>query len=158
MLGKKDLVLQKLDELLPEGAITEDPTYGSGIAFSAQVPVSGILDAAAACDRSGFTLESMTGLDFEDTAELVYHLNAYEPKSRFALRVIIPHGGAVPSLVSIYAAANWMEREVREFFGIEFDGHPDPRNLLLPEDDHTCPLRKTFGKVSAYRKREDVYA
>lgn len=158
MMGKKHLVLQKLRELLPEGAITEDATYRSGIAFSAQVPASGIVDAAAACDRSGFTLESMTGLDFEDTAEVVYHLNAYEPRSRFALRVSVPHGEAIPSLVSIYASANWMEREVREFFGIEFDGHPDPRNLLLPEDDHTCPLRKTFGKVSAYRKREDIYA
>ncbi len=156
-MQKKDLVLQKLREILPEGAVTEDATYQSGCAFSAQVSTSGILDAAAACDRVGFYLESATGLDFEDTAEVVYHLNTYEPRSRFTLRVAIPHGEKIPSLSSIYASANWMEREVREFFGIQFTDHPDPRNLLLPEDADYCPLRKTFGKVSAYRKREEIY-
>jgi NADH-quinone oxidoreductase subunit C len=157
-MGKKELVLQKLLGMLPEGAVTEDASYRRGVAFAARVPASLLLDAAAASDLAGSYLESVTGLDFEDTAELVYHFNFYEPKSRFVLRVLFGHDEKIPSLAGIYPSAVWMEREVREFFGFQFIDHPDPRNLLLPEDAEYHPLRKTFGKVSAYRRREDIYA
>lgn len=157
-MGKKELVLQKLRGMLPEGAVSEDASYLRGVAFSARVPASLLLDAAVACDLAGSYLESVTGLDFEDTAEIVYHFNFYEPRSRFALRVLFGHDERIPSLAGIYPSAAWMEREVREFFGFQFSDHPDPRNLLLPEDADYHPLRKTFGKVSAYCRREDIYA
>ena len=116
------------------------------------------MDAAIACNEAGLFLESITGLDFEDTAELVYHFNCYESRSRFSLRVLFGHDEKLPTLSGIFSTAVWQEREVREFFGFQFDGHPDHRNLLLPEDADYHPLRKTFGKVAAYRKREEIYA
>lgn len=50
----------------------------------------------------------------------------------------------VPSIISIYAGANWHEREVHEMYGISFDGHPDLRNLYLPTEFEGYPLRKDF--------------
>ncbi|MFM9111688.1 MAG: NADH-quinone oxidoreductase subunit C [Actinomycetota bacterium] len=50
----------------------------------------------------------------------------------------------IDSIVSVYAGANWHEREAHEMFGIGFDGHPDLRNLYLPVDFEGHPLRKDF--------------
>jgi NADH-quinone oxidoreductase subunit C len=156
-MAKKDEILQKLRAILSEEAVCPDERCRSGIAFSAQVPAAKLRDAAKACESEGFYLESITGLDFRDTAELVYHLNCYEPMSRLALRVLHRPDEAPRTLSDIYPSALWLEREVHEFFGVSFLGHPDPRPLLLPEDADYHPLRKTFGKVYAYRERKEIY-
>jgi NADH-quinone oxidoreductase subunit C len=156
-MAKKDELLQKLRAMLPEEAVRSDEQYLAGTALSVQLPVAGLRDVAGACEATGYYLESITGLDFRDTAELVYHLNCYEPKSRLALRVLRGHEEPVPTLSDIFSSALWLEREVREFFGVSFTDHPDQRPLLLPEDADYHPLQKTFGKVHAYRERKEVY-
>jgi NADH-quinone oxidoreductase subunit C len=156
-VAKKEEIIPKLSEVLKEDAISVDTTYQSGIALSAQVPVDNLRDAARVCDRMGFYLESITGLDFQDTAELVYHFNCYEPKSRIALRALCEHSQSAPTISDIFPAAQWLEREVHEFFGISFTGNPDLRRLLLPEDADYYPLRKTFGKTNAYHERKEIY-
>jgi NADH-quinone oxidoreductase subunit C len=156
-MGSKDEILKKLSDLLGEGAPRVDETYGAGVAFSARVPSGKLRDAMKACKEAGFYLESLAALDFQDTAEVVYHLNCYEPKSRFSLRVLCGHEEAVPTVSDIFSSALWQEREVHEFFGIGFAENHDMRPLLLPEDADYHPLRKTFGKVHAYRKREEIY-
>ncbi len=55
---------------------------------------------------------------------------------------------AMPTWSGFYAGANWHEREMREMFGIEFVGHPDPRNLYLPGEFEGFPLRKDFPLLS----------
>lgn len=156
-MAKKEEILQKLRSILPEEAVRTDGHDRAGTVLSAHVSVAALREVAGACEAGGYYLESITGLDFKDTSELVYHLNCYEPQSRMALRVLRLHEESVPTLSDIFPSALWLEREVREFFGVSFTDHPDPRPLLLPEDADYHPLRKTFGKVHAYRERKEIY-
>lgn len=156
-MAKKDEIIQKLRTMLPEDAVCADETYKAGVSFAAQVGLAKLRDAATAFNEAGFYVESVTALDFKDTAEIVYHFNCYEPQSRIAVRVLCGHDQAPPTLSDIFASALWQEREVHDFFGIRFTDSPDMRPLLLPEDADDRPLKKTFGVTHAYLKREEIY-
>jgi len=107
--------------------------------------------ARALRDRPGlgFTLlAELTAVDFwptEPRFELVYILVSPANRLRLRLKVRLNADGAhVATLTGIWPAANWLEREVWDLFGIVFDGHPDPRRLLMPEDWDGYPLRKDY--------------
>ena len=91
-------------------------------------------------------LAELTAVDYwprEPRFEIVYVLVSLEHKQRLRMKVRLP--GSDPHLATvsgIWPAANWLEREVWDLFGIAFDGHPDPRRLLMPEDWEGSPLRK----------------
>lgn len=156
-MAKKDELLQKLQAMFTAEAVGVAPSFRCGTAFTVRVPAGRLREVAGVCETTGFYLESITGLDFQDVTELVYHLNCYEPKSRLALRVLC-EDAATPSTVSdIFPSALWLEREVHEFFGIAFSNHPDLRPLLLPEDADYHPLQKTFGKVHHHCERKEIY-
>lgn len=89
-------------------------------------------------------LRNLTAVDWvERGLELVYHLYSIEHRHAVAVKAWLPaEGAAAASVADLYATADWAERECREMFGIEFIGHPDPRNLLLDEDLDIHPLRK----------------
>ncbi len=147
----------RMQSKFPDLALKRDETGVTGAQWSIAVPISSIRDAAVELDAAGFFLESITALDFEDTFELVYHFNCYEPGSRVVVRMLCGHDQVPPSICDVFRGAVWLEREVHEFFGIKFSGNDDMRALLLPEDADYYPLRKTFGKVGAYHKREVIY-
>jgi NADH-quinone oxidoreductase subunit C len=93
-------------------------------------------------------LAELTAVDFwpkEPRFELVYMLVSVEHRLRLRLKVRLeganPH---VRTVSDVWPAANWLEREVWDLFGIVFDGHPDPRRLLMPEDWEGFPLRKDY--------------
>lgn len=156
-MAKRDEMTRKLRSLLPEDAVCEDEAYRAGVVLAAQVPAEKLREVLNGCRETGYYLESLTALDFTDTAELVYHMNCYEAKSRLAVRVLCTFEQPVPTVSDIYAAASWLEREVHEFYGIVFAENQDLRMLLLPEDADFYPLQKTFGKVHAYHKRDEIY-
>lgn len=93
-------------------------------------------------------LADLTAADFwprEPRFELVYMLVSIEHSFRLRLKVRLQGDDArVVTVSSIWRAANWLEREVWDLFGIVFDGHPDPRRLLMPEDWQGFPLRKDY--------------
>jgi NADH-quinone oxidoreductase subunit C len=102
-------------------------------------------------DRPDFRftfLAELTAVDFwprEPRFELIYLLVSLDHRLR--LRVKVPLAGEdarVRTVTDVWPAANWLEREVWDLFGVVFEGHPDPRRLLMPEDWDGYPLRKDY--------------
>ena len=80
------------------------------------------------------TLAELAGVDYpgrEKRFELVYHFLSVRFNRRLRLKVALSEGEAVTSLVSVYPAANWYEREAWDMFGIWFENHPDLRRPLI---------------------------
>jgi NADH-quinone oxidoreductase subunit C len=74
---------------------------------------------------------------------ILYQLYSIKRNLRVRVKVMLSeYDASVPSAVSIYRNANWLEREVYDLFGINFEGHPDQRRILLPPDWEGHPLRK----------------
>ncbi len=79
--------------------------------------------------------------------EVVYHLLSLASGRRLRIRAGVPEDDCtVDSVVELWPAADWMEREVWDLYGIRFDGHPDLRRLLLYEEFEGHPLRKDYPK------------
>jgi NADH-quinone oxidoreductase subunit C len=76
--------------------------------------------------------------------EVVYHLLSVPNRQRVRLKVRVPDGGSLPTVQSVWPGAGWPEREVWDMFGIVFEGHPDLRRLLMPEDWEGHPGRKDY--------------
>jgi NADH-quinone oxidoreductase subunit C len=91
-------------------------------------------------------LAELTAVDVwprEPRFEVVYVLVSIEHRLRLRMKVRLSGADAhIATVCGIWPAANWLEREVWDLFGIVFDGHPDPRRLLMPEDWEGFPLRK----------------
>jgi NADH-quinone oxidoreductase subunit C len=79
--------------------------------------------------------------------ELIWILYSFARNERIRVKTDIADGASFPSSVSIWPAANWLEREVFDMFGIKFDGHPDMKRILLPEGWKGHPLRKDYGII-----------
>jgi NADH-quinone oxidoreductase subunit C len=93
-------------------------------------------------------LAELTAVDYwprEPRFEVVYLFVSIEHRFRLRLKVPLAADDAHVATVSgLWPAANWLEREVWDLFGIVFDDHPDPRRLLMPEDWEGYPLRKDY--------------
>ncbi len=97
-------------------------------------------------------LSSVGGVD--DTKEfwVVYHLTSIARNQRAVLKVAAGRETpSVPSVVSVWKAADWHERETYDMYGIRFEGHPDLRRILLPEDWPGFPLRKDYEFPDEYQ-------
>jgi NADH-quinone oxidoreductase subunit C len=94
-------------------------------------------------------LSGQTGVDYwpqvEPRFHIVYQLHSVSKNIRLGLRVPVSGGDPrLPSILPVYPNANWHEREIWDMFGVRFDGHPDLRRILMPEDWVGHPLRKDY--------------
>jgi len=116
------------------------------------VPVTHLLEAARhLCDAAdaGFDFCSdVTAIDWPPRAEgrfdVVYCLYSTRHRHRVRLKVKVGDVQPVPSVTGIWLAADWLEREVYDMFGVNFTGHPDRRRILMPEDWQGFPQRKDY--------------
>ena len=89
----------------------------------------------------------VTAVDWRDRQprfDVVYHFYSFSKNERIRIKCGAAEGEEVPSIATIFLAANWPERETWDMFGIPFAGHPDLRRILTWEGFHGHPLRKDF--------------
>ncbi len=98
-------------------------------------------------------LSNLTGVDAPpDHLEVVYHLFSYSKRHSLTVKLRIPKASPhLPSVEKIYPTANWQEREAYDLMGMVFDGHPDLRRIMLPDDWIGHPLRKDYKEQEDYR-------
>ncbi len=93
----------------------------------------------------------LTGVDWPDKKErfeIVLHLRSMKYNHRIRVKTTLPRDDVrVDSLTPLYRGANWFERETYDMYGIEFNGHPDLRRILLWEGFEGHPLRKDYPKT-----------
>ncbi|MFT4151401.1 MAG: NADH-quinone oxidoreductase subunit C [Paracoccaceae bacterium] len=87
--------------------------------------------------------------------DVVYHLLSMQQNQRIRVRVPVAEDEMCPSVIGVFPAANWYEREVFDMFGILFSGHPDLRRLLTDYGFRGHPLRKDFPTTGYVEVRYD---
>jgi NADH-quinone oxidoreductase subunit C len=106
-------------------------------------------DLQRADDLSFDFLSDATATDWPDREPrfwVAYHLSSSSHQHRIRVKVgLVSDDPVVPSIVPLYPAADYFEREVFDLYGIEFEGHPDLRRILMPDDWDGHPLRKDYG-------------
>ena len=105
-------------------------------------------------------LSCLTGVDYGIEARrfgVVYHLASIPYQTQLTLKISQPNNRnlddlpAFPSISSVYRTADWHEREAYDLVGIFFEGHPDLRRILLPDDWEGFPLRKDHKNAEFYK-------
>lgn len=95
-------------------------------------------------------LMAVTGVDLLGFADppvfrVLYHLFSYPHRHTLVVRADLPRDDPrIPSVSPVYPTAAWHERETNDLLGVRFEGHPDPRRILLPEEWEGHPLRKDW--------------
>lgn len=90
------------------------------------------------------TVVAMHFLSGEHEHEVVYQLYSLTKNHRLRLKIRLLPGEMVHSLTSVWPGADWLEREQYDLVGVRFQGHPDLRRIIMPEDYPDHPLRKDF--------------
>lgn len=99
-------------------------------------------------------LQNQTAVDWikQNVLQVVYHLFSYQHLHEFVVKVDLPRENpVVASVVPIWPTANWLEREQFDLLGVLFEGHPDLRRLLMPDDWDGYPMRKDYREAPEYR-------
>ena len=98
-------------------------------------------------------LELLGGVDYKDRIEVVYVLYSMKHHHRYTLKCRLSRETPmVQTVESIWAVANWHERETYDMFGVVFEGHSDLRRILCPDDWEGYPLRKDYKPPKIYRE------
>jgi NADH-quinone oxidoreductase subunit C len=99
------------------------------------------------------TLMCLSGVDTKEKLQVVYHLYSIARRHRVVLKVETPREGepSVPTVSHLWGTADFHEREAYDMFGFRFEGHPDLRRILCPDDWQGYPLRKDYVYPETYR-------
>jgi NADH-quinone oxidoreductase subunit C len=92
-------------------------------------------------------LTTLCGIHYPENKQIaiMYQLHSLVNNWRVRIKIFLPEENPVtPTLTTVFAGANWMERETYDFFGVQFTGHPDLRRILNVEDMIIFPMRKEY--------------
>ncbi|MFZ5963888.1 NADH-quinone oxidoreductase subunit C [Thalassococcus sp. BH17M4-6] len=143
----------------PDCVLSWDVTHGELNIDVAPANIRGFVEFLKTDSNCRFSsLVDITAVDYPERAkrfDVVYHFLSMYQNHRIRLRVGIREEDMVPSITSVYPAANWFEREVFDMFGILFSGHPDLRRILTDYGFRGHPLRKDFPTTGYTEVRYD---
>jgi NADH-quinone oxidoreductase subunit C len=142
-------LVRRLGEQL-KGAVVESSTFLGQL--SIRIERSRVVEVCRVLRDDRETpfnyLSDVTCVHFPDRQdapfEVVYNLYSINANERVRLKAATDEREGIESVTGVWPAANWMEREVYDLFGVPFKNHPDLRRLLLPEDWEGHPLRKEY--------------
>jgi NADH-quinone oxidoreductase subunit C len=141
-----ELIAQDVRERLGDDAVTGTGYYREQATLEVSPPR--VRDVLEMLKEQFEWLMSVHGCDYlPDEPRLGVHYQLLSPERRDRLNVKTRVGiddPRLPSVVDLFPAANFQEREVYDFFGVVFEGHPDLRRILMPEDYEGFPQRRDF--------------
>ncbi len=146
-------ILKALQGKFPERVFEADPENEHGILLSA-----GDIPEIAAFLKSGPSLDFdylffLTAVDRPPVIEVIYSLYSMKNRHHVFLKTSLNRDDpALDSVTSSWPAADWHEREVYDLFGVRFNGHPDLRRILLPDDWEGHPMRRDFTHPNLIRR------
>ena len=132
------------------GAEVEDTNYSQcGYDYDIKLGAQNIHSFAELMLAEGFYLVSVTAVHAKPAIEVVYQFAIVgAERCRVMVRIAVGEDGSVPTICDVYTGANWHEREVRDFYGVVFAGHPNLEPLILAEEDVDLkPLLKDEKKL-----------
>ena len=137
--------LVALQAAIPDG-VTQ-LTYWVGD-WTVIVPAGRLLEVGRHLYTAGFDFCSdVTATDWPLRAQrfdMIYALYSIRDRNRVRIKVRVGEDETVPSVCDLWPAANWLEREVYDMFGVNITGHPDRRRILMPDDWQGHPQRKDY--------------
>jgi NADH-quinone oxidoreductase subunit C len=138
-------VITALQAALP-GAVTQVSFWVGD--WAVIVPAARLLEVARHLRSAGFDFCSdVTASDWPQRPQrfdVVYSLHSIRDRQRLRVKVRAGENEPVPSVTGVWPAANWLEREVYDLFGVAFTDHPDLRRILMPDDWQGYPQRKDY--------------
>lgn len=144
------VALDRLQEKFPEAVVSTHAAFGDETAVVLAPRIADICAFLRDDEVTAFEmLTDLTGVDYlgikEPRFEVVYHLYSLSKNHRLRLKVELgEEDPRLPSVLGVWKAANWMEREAFDLYGIVFEGHPDLRRILLYPEFVGHPLRKDY--------------
>jgi len=141
------------------GSAVVETTMARG-ELTIEVQASEILRAMAHLQGEGEfkILVDLCGVDWpqrEKRFDVVYHLLSLTKNARVRVKARVGEGESIPSVISVYPAAGWFERETFDMYGVGFADHPDLRRILTDYGFSGYPLRKDFPLTGYVELRYD---
>jgi NADH-quinone oxidoreductase subunit C len=146
---------QQLAELSPMLSPLFSMEFGDAVIG---VPREDVFAASQELKRLGFDrLGMVTAVDRDEWFVVVYRLQSRALSAAVFMKTKVPREDPrVASVCEVWPAANWQEREVYDLFGITFEGHPDMRRMLLPEEFVGHPLRRDYQDDRMIRRPDYI--
>jgi NADH-quinone oxidoreductase subunit C len=141
-------LLPRLKELLPDLILEEKEFLGEVTLQISKENLKRLLLTLKQTPDFGYeVLNDLTGVDYLEPkrTQLIYWLHNPDSLERIRVTLYAEREELVPSVVDIWEGANWYERELFDLFGVRFDGHPNLKRILMPDNWKGHPLRKDYA-------------